>query len=68
MGVALQDFHSIAVCNIFKTHSICCQNLVSHFNTILFCQATRVQPNQQTKQINNLDFAAYDRDYKARNS
>lgn len=49
MGVALQDLHCIAVRDIIKADPVGCEDLVPHFDAVLLCETTWVQP-EETKQ------------------
>ncbi|CAG6017110.1 unnamed protein product [Menidia menidia] len=47
MGVTSQDFHCIAVGDILEAHPIGCKDLVTHFDAMLFCKSTWVQPEER---------------------
>ena len=49
MGVALQDLHCIAVGDVIKAHPIGCKDLVTHFDAMLLCKPTWVQPEDAYK-------------------
>lgn len=46
MGVTLQDFNGVTVSDVIKADPIGCQNLITHFDAVLLCKATRVQPEK----------------------
>lgn len=46
MGVALQDLHCVAVGDVIKTDPIGCEDLITHFDAMLLCKTTRVQPKE----------------------
>lgn len=48
MGVTLQDLHCIAVGDVFKAHPVGCKYLIPHFDAVLFCKPTWVQPKEET--------------------
>lgn len=49
MSVALQDLHCVAVGDVIKAHPIGCKDLIAHFDAVLLCETTRVQPKEQTQ-------------------
>lgn len=49
MGVALQDLHCIAVCDVMEADPVGCEDLVAHFDAVLLCETAWVQP-EETKQ------------------
>lgn len=51
MGVALQDLHRIAVSDVIKAHPISCKDLIPHFDAMLLCKSTWVQPDEQYEKI-----------------
>lgn len=46
MGVTLQDFHRVTMSDVIEADPIGCQDLITHFDAILLCQTTRVQPEK----------------------
>lgn len=50
VGVALQDLHCVAVGDVLKADAIGCKNLIAHFDAMLFCKATWVQPEENMRQ------------------
>lgn len=51
VGVALQDLHRIAVSDVIKAHPISCKDLIPHFDAMLLCKSTWVQPEEQYEKI-----------------
>lgn len=51
VGMTLQDLHCIAVGDVVKTHPIGSKNLITHFDAMLFCKATWVQPEEKTQTL-----------------
>lgn len=49
MGVALQDLHCVAVGDVIKADPIGCEDLITHFDAMLLCKTTRVQPKKNKK-------------------
>ena len=49
MGVALQDLHCVTVRDLIEADPVGCEDLVPHFDAMLLCESTWVQP-QETKQ------------------
>lgn len=48
MCVALQDFNCVAVCDVIKADPVGRQDLITHLDTVLLCEATGVQPEDET--------------------
>lgn len=46
MGVALQDLHCVAVGDVIKADPIGCEDLITHFDAMLLCKTTWVQPKE----------------------
>ena len=49
VGVALQNFHGIAMGDAIKAHPIGRQDLVAHLDAVLLRQTPRVQPDHNTQ-------------------
>lgn len=47
MSVALQDLHCIAVGDVIEAHPIGCKDLIAHFDAVLLCETSWVQPEEQ---------------------
>ncbi len=47
VGVALQDLDCIAVGDVIKADPVGCKDLIAHFDAMLFCKPTRVQPEEK---------------------
>lgn len=49
MGVAFQDLNGIAVGDVIKADPIGCKNLITHFDAMLFCEPSWVQPEERAQ-------------------
>lgn len=47
MGVALQDLDGVAMGDVVEADTVGCEDLIAHFDAVLFCKTTGIQPEEK---------------------